>query len=617
MRFARNMRAGLDFHPPAGSLMRRFYIPRMVQIEILSGPDTGKVLDLGPGTHTIGRAKTNDLVLALDSVSGQHLEIQIEASGLLRFKDLGSTNGTWTGGVQVKDGEWFPGSELRVGDCSLRHLDSSAVATTSPGASATDDAGDDVHRRAREAAMSDKKKGGPLTMVLGVVLISGAAGAAWWTFGGGGSGGEEGKGTAGKAGSGGTAVVSFDAIDNYGSFEEPEVWTLPKGVSLESGLVQNESGRNEIRLSKSFPMDDGALEISATVAGMSVRPVLSWGEDDAQEVVLGSWEAQDLSKGSSTLPLPANAKWFQISLILNGNGSLSNLSVQSAAGAPTKASTPFGSALSSGANLFLTGPLGDLLIVRGQGGIWSASDHGMTFTPSGESTLAVSASEALSQSGSFLILGDGGPVGNARGVRVDQSPGLLIGDSSQRFMLRFESPATVLGGQEAASFLVLTPVTLLWDLREVITDAARLTQEINRAARSGEVRNLLASTARLLRELPLDEVKVQEALLLSRNAIEAGRQDFSNLQLRASGALFVGAIAQLDGLNQQVLELAARFPGTNIAGEAKELSAVLESALGDLRSENEAQAKQYRTRVQSALATTYPVLSAWIKKEAN
>lgn len=604
---------GLKLPPAAVSRMRRIYIPRMVQIEILSGPDTGKVLDLGPGTHTIGRAKTNDLVLALDSVSGQHLELQVETSGMLRFKDLGSTNGTWTGGVQAKEGEWFPGSELRLGDCSLRHLDSSAVAATSPGTSAADD---DVHRRAREAAMSGKKKGGPLTLVLGAVLIVGAGGAAWWTFGGGGGGGEEGNGTASEVG-GGAALVSFDAIDNYGSFEEPEVWTLPKGVTLAGGQVQNASGRNEIRLSKSFPVEDGVLEISATVTGLSVRPVLSWGEDDAQEVVLGSWEAKDLSAGSSTLPLPAQAKWFQISLILNGKGSLSDLRVQSAEGTPTKASTPFGTALSSGANLFLSGPLGDLLNVRGQGGTWATSEHGMTFTPSGNSTLAVSASEAFSQSSSFLILGDGGPVGNARGVRVDHSPGLLIGDSSQRFMLRFENAATVLGGQEAASFSVNAPVTLLWDLREVITDAARLTQEINRAARSGEVRQLLASTARLLRELPLDDAKVQEALLLSRNAIETGRQEFTNLQLRSSGALFVGAIAQLDGLNQQVLELAARFPGTNIAGEAHELSAVLQSALGALRSESEAQVKRYRDRVQSALATTYPVLSAWIKEEAN
>jgi len=585
----------------------------MVQIEILSGPDTGKVLDLDPGTHTIGRAKTNQLVLALDSVSGRHLELQIEASGLMRFKDLGSTNGTWAGGVQVKDGEWFPGSELRLGDCSLRHLNSSAVAAPA----AENNADDDVHRRAREAAMSGKKKGGPLTLVLGVVLIAGAGGAAWWTLGGGSGGDEIGEGTARNTAGGGSAVVSFDAIDNYGTFEEPEAWALPKGVTLAGGAVQNASGRNEIRLSRSFPMEDGALEVSGTVSGMSVRPVISWGEDGDQEVILGSWEAQDLSLGTSTLPLPANAKWFQISLILNGKGSLSNFHVEAAEGAPNKASTPFGTVLSSGANLFLTGALGDLVIVRGQGGTWTANANGMSFAPNENAALAVSVSETLSQTGSFLILGNGGPVGNARGVRVDNSPGLLLGDSSNRFMFRFENPSTVLGSQGAAHYAVNGPVHLLWDLREVITDAARLTQEINRAARSGEVRQLLASTARLLRELPLDDVKVQEALLLSRNAIETGRQDLANLQLRSSGALFVGAISQLDGLNQRVQELAARFPGTNIAGEAGELSSVLEASLQELRSVQAEKAQQYRERVQSALATTYPVLSAWIKKEAN
>jgi len=609
-RFARNVRAGLDFHLPAGFLMRRSNIPRMVQIEILSGPDTGKVLDLGPGTHSIGRAKTNDLVLALDSVSGRHLELQIDAGGTLRFRDLGSTNGTWAGGVQVNDGEWFPGSEMRLGDCSLRYLDTSSASISSAG----DAADDDVHRRAREAAMSGKKKGGPLTMVLGAVLILAGGGAAWWTLGG--SDAEVNQPGRGSS-EGGSAVASLDAIGNYGTFDEAEAWALPKGVTLADGRVQNASGRNEIRLSRSFPMQDGALTISASVSDLSVRPVISWGEDEDQEVVIGRWEAQDLSAGTSTLALPAEAKWFQLSLILEGNGSLSALKVESAEGAPSKASTPSGSAFSSGANLFLTGPLGDLLVIHGQGGSWAPSANGMTFTASGKAELAVAATDTLNEAGAFLILGDGGPVGNARGVRVDNSPGLLIGGGASRFLLRPAKPSTVIGGQVEARLAVDSSLELLWDLREVITDAARLTQEISRAARSGDVRLLLNSTARLLRELPLDDLKVQEALVLSRNAIESGRAEFSNLQLRASGALFVGAIGQLDGLNQQVLELASRFPGTNIEGQSLELSGLLESSLDELRAAEAEKAKNYRSRVKNALASTYPVLSDWIQQEAN
>lgn len=586
----------------------------MVQIEILSGPDTGKILDLGRGTHTFGRAKTNDQVLALDSVSGRHLEIEVEDDGKVGFKDLGSTNGTWAGGVQVKEGEWFPGTELKLGSAALRLLDSSASAGagSSDGAATDDDLDQDVHRRAREAALSGKKKGGPLQLVLVVVLLIAAGGGAWWTMG---RGGEDPDRPA-NAGGGGGASVQLDAIDNYGAFEEAEVWSMGKGVELRDGAMFHSGARSEAKLNRNFPLMGGALQLSAEVSGLKVRPLLTWGKGE-EETAIAAWEARDLSQGSATLPLPADAEWFQLSLILEGKGSLRDLKVETTDGTPDSISTPFGKGWSSGSNLLLQDASGILVTVHGQGGNWTAGSGGLDFNAGEGSELTFVPGDVVRDQGSFLILGEGGPVGLARGTRVDASPGLLMGSGATRLMLRTSAGADVTASGDAARLAASGDLRFLWDLGEVLTDAARLSQEINRAARDGDDSALLSATARLLRELPLDDSKVQEALLLSRDAIEQGRSELSSLQLRASGATFVGAASVMEGLAQEAAQLAQRFPGTDIASNASSLGELLAAAVQEVRNDEAQRASTYRTRVQEALAGTYPVLSNWIAKEGN
>ena len=184
-------------------------------------------------------------------------------------------------------------------------------------------------------------------------------------------------------------------------------------------------------------------------------------------------------------------------------------------------------------------------------------------------------------------------------------------------MLRTGEGAQVQASTTAARLQGGGELQLLWDLGEVLTDAARLSQEIARASREGDDRALLDATARLLRELPLDEQKVQEALLKSREAIENGRSELSSLQLRASGATFVGAASVMEGLAQEAAGLAARFPGTDIAQNATDLEGLLNGAVEEVRADEKRAAETYRTRVQSALSDTYPVLSQWIQKEGN
>ena len=63
-----------------------------VLARVLDGPDKGAVWEGDRGS--IGSAKDNALTLGDPTVSGYHVELIAEKSGI-RVADLGSTNGTW------------------------------------------------------------------------------------------------------------------------------------------------------------------------------------------------------------------------------------------------------------------------------------------------------------------------------------------------------------------------------------------------------------------------------------------------------------------------------------------------------------------------------------------
>lgn len=590
----------------------------MVQIEILSGPDSGQIFDLSVGTHTLGRAATNSHVLGVESVSGRHLELIVSAAGEIRFRDLGSTNGTWSGGVQVADGEWFPGSELKLGNCVLRFVAAGGAASVMGAIDSDEDS--DIHRRAREAAMSSKRKGGPLQMALGLVLVIAAGGGAWWTLGrdAGDDIGESGGVTAGT--NGGVSSQALDSIDGYGSFEDPEAWNLSKGASIAEGTLRSSGGRQLVRLSHDFDLGEGALELHAEVSGTHAYPLISWGKGEEGSQAIGVWEGGDLAKGSVTLDLPANAEWFQLALRLDGQGSVRNLTVDTTSGAPGSFQSPLGKIAHEGANLFLSNSSGTLLTVRGQNGSWatdsdgSANNDGLLFTPNGEATLVFTASGGLLLEGPFLLLADGGPVGLAPGVVVEASPGILLGGSAKRLLVDLSQASNIQFVDGGAGFTTSEPVHLRWGLADAMTEAARLAQSIKRAEREGDDRQLLASAANLLRNYPLDELKVQDALLRSREALERGRAELAVLQLQASGAVFVGAGSLMADLAISARELSNQYPGTTIAPQATILADDL--GIGAKQAEEGAKqaAGQYRERLQGALNTSYPVLAAWLKE---
>lgn len=95
------------------------------QLLVLSGPEEGLEYTLPTqGKMRIGRSEDNDLVLKDNSVSRHHVQITVDAKGVL-IADGGSSNGTILAGKTLKANQQIPlkhGDEIQVGIYLLRFL---------------------------------------------------------------------------------------------------------------------------------------------------------------------------------------------------------------------------------------------------------------------------------------------------------------------------------------------------------------------------------------------------------------------------------------------------------------------------------------------------------------
>lgn len=76
----------------------------------VSGPYFGKVIPV-PGRLVIGRGNDCDLVLDEAEMSRRHAMVEVTPAGIW-LRDLGSANGTYVNGVQVRDAVLFTGDQL-------------------------------------------------------------------------------------------------------------------------------------------------------------------------------------------------------------------------------------------------------------------------------------------------------------------------------------------------------------------------------------------------------------------------------------------------------------------------------------------------------------------------
>lgn len=93
-----------------GSTRLRHVIPGFV-LRGVSGSSFGKTFPIA-GKTLIGRSAEADILLKTEEVSRNHAEIRVASDGL-HIEDLGSSNGTFVNGKQVKRSKLEPGDEIK------------------------------------------------------------------------------------------------------------------------------------------------------------------------------------------------------------------------------------------------------------------------------------------------------------------------------------------------------------------------------------------------------------------------------------------------------------------------------------------------------------------------
>ncbi len=86
-----------------------------VERVIVHAPGGAKSFVPVTGGTVIGRAFPSDIVVDDSNVSKRHVRVALGPDGLVRFEDLGSTNGTWLNGLRVSSGTLSRGDSLRIG----------------------------------------------------------------------------------------------------------------------------------------------------------------------------------------------------------------------------------------------------------------------------------------------------------------------------------------------------------------------------------------------------------------------------------------------------------------------------------------------------------------------
>jgi len=67
-------------------------------------------------TYTIGRSKSNDIVIDDPSVSREHLRVELENTGKITVEDLDSSNGTLVNGRRIRKSLLVANDQLLLGD---------------------------------------------------------------------------------------------------------------------------------------------------------------------------------------------------------------------------------------------------------------------------------------------------------------------------------------------------------------------------------------------------------------------------------------------------------------------------------------------------------------------
>jgi len=113
----------LDFGPGTNSVVRDMGSFKLrshkIHIDVVAGPDRGKVAVLPGPAATVGSGDECDLTLTDPTVSRSHVHLRIERDEI-RVLDTGSRNGTIVDGLRVMDAFARPDSSIAIGNTTLR-----------------------------------------------------------------------------------------------------------------------------------------------------------------------------------------------------------------------------------------------------------------------------------------------------------------------------------------------------------------------------------------------------------------------------------------------------------------------------------------------------------------
>ncbi len=88
-------------------------------LKVLSGQQKDQTFEFKPGSYTIGRSNSCDVILTSDGISKQHAQLVVSPVGSF-IKDLGSRNGVFVNGVKVLEKQLQPGEQITLHDVFLK-----------------------------------------------------------------------------------------------------------------------------------------------------------------------------------------------------------------------------------------------------------------------------------------------------------------------------------------------------------------------------------------------------------------------------------------------------------------------------------------------------------------
>ncbi len=104
------------------SFSKKLQLPKAaISLEVIDGPEKGRVIQLTKGNVTLGRGKA-DIKLRDIDVSRRHASIETFSEKQIILRDLASTNGTFVNKKRVSYSKLSSGDEIQLGSTLLRFV---------------------------------------------------------------------------------------------------------------------------------------------------------------------------------------------------------------------------------------------------------------------------------------------------------------------------------------------------------------------------------------------------------------------------------------------------------------------------------------------------------------